>query len=419
MKSTSKMLKEFLGGGLVLLAVFALVGRAVAQVCVPPPSGLVSWWPGDGNANDIVGTNNGTLQGGVTFAPGKVAQAFTFDGVSGDAQVQSDPSLNIGTQWFVDFWINPGAYPPAGGAPLLNKWVSGLEDKAIHLNSTGNIAVLLFVGGTTYVTSPPILFSASALPLNTWSFVAVTYNGSAVKIYINGVLDASAPATGSVANSNGKLYFGHNPDRLDSPGFFKGLLDEIEWATTVPTDAQILAIFLAGSAGKCKTPPRAYVPNAGSNSVSVIDTSSNTVVATVPVGANPVNVAVTPNGGRAYVANAGSNSVSVINTGTNTMVATVLVGANPVNVAITPNGASAYVANAGASSVTVINTATNTVVATIPVGPNPAKIAITANGASAYVTDAGSNTVSVINTATNTVTATVLVGFNPVDVAIH
>ena len=47
--------------------------------CVSPPSGLVSWWPAEGNASDIQGTNNGTFNGPV-FAPGEVAQAFSFDG---------------------------------------------------------------------------------------------------------------------------------------------------------------------------------------------------------------------------------------------------------------------------------------------------------------------------------------------------
>jgi YVTN family beta-propeller protein len=73
-----------------------------------------------------------------------------------------------------------------------------------------------------------------------------------------------------------------------------------------------------------------------SNSVSVIDTASNTVVATVGVGMNPFGVAITPDGTRAYVTNANSSSVSVIDTASNTVVATVGVGGLPEGVAITP-----------------------------------------------------------------------------------
>ena len=46
--------------------------------CATPPSGLVSWWPGDGNADDIKDGNSGILMNGAMFAPGFVDQAFTL-----------------------------------------------------------------------------------------------------------------------------------------------------------------------------------------------------------------------------------------------------------------------------------------------------------------------------------------------------
>ena len=72
------------------------------------------------------------------------------------------------------------------------------------------------------------------------------------------------------------------------------------------------------------------------NFVSVIDTATNTVVATIPVGVAPNGVAITPDGSRAYVTNDDSDSVSVIDTTTSTVVATIPVGVGPVAVAITP-----------------------------------------------------------------------------------
>ncbi|MBA3956681.1 MAG: hypothetical protein H0X58_08475, partial [Acidimicrobiia bacterium] len=83
-------------------------------------------------------------------------------------------------------------------------------------------------------------------------------------------------------------------------------------------------------------PNRAYVANSSSDDVSVIDTATDTVVATVDVGDGPVGVAITPDGARAYVANFNSDDVSVIDTATNTVVATVDVGDGPQGVAITP-----------------------------------------------------------------------------------
>ncbi|PHA20275.1 40-residue YVTN family beta-propeller, partial [Bacillus toyonensis] len=73
-----------------------------------------------------------------------------------------------------------------------------------------------------------------------------------------------------------------------------------------------------------------------------INTASNTVVATVPVGFGPIGVAITPNGQFAYVTSTSSKSLYKINTVTNTVVATIL--SDPTHsIAITPNGQFAYV----------------------------------------------------------------------------
>jgi hypothetical protein len=74
-------------------------------VCIPPPAGLMSWWTGDEDYNDIVSNNIGTPQGGVTFAPGEVDQAFSFNGAS-SVFVPDSPSLEFGTRDFtIDFWL--------------------------------------------------------------------------------------------------------------------------------------------------------------------------------------------------------------------------------------------------------------------------------------------------------------------------
>src|SRR5438045_8576841 len=71
---------------------------------------------------------------------------------------------------------------------------------------------------------------------------------------------------------------------------------------------------------------RAYVANLCANTVSVIDTDTNAVIATIPVGPAPFLMAATPDGTRVYVTNRGGNTVSVIDTATNTVVSTIIVG---------------------------------------------------------------------------------------------
>ncbi|WP_070120916.1 beta-propeller fold lactonase family protein [Bacillus marinisedimentorum] len=170
----------------------------------------------------------------------------------------------------------------------------------------------------------------------------------------------------------------------------------------------------------------AYVTNL-SDTVAVIDTCTNTVVDTITVGDFPAGIAITPNGDFAYVANSGlatspSGTISVIDTSTNTVVTTIPVDRDPIGIAITPDGNFAYVTIAKADAVSVIDTETNTVLKSIPVGDFPQGIAIAPDGSFAYVANQGqsaaANTVSVINLNTNTVAATITVGTAPTNVAI-
>ncbi len=149
----------------------------------------------------------------------------------------------------------------------------------------------------------------------------------------------------------------------------------------------------------------AYIPNSTSNTVSVINTATNTVVATIPVGTYPYSVAINPAGTRVYVTNYSTNNVSVIDTATNTVVATVAVGTNPFGVTINPEGTLAYVLNIGAATISIIDTVTNTVKATVPGNSQPTGIAFHPSGAYYAVTNANFNQVSIINAATNSITS--------------
>lgn len=162
----------------------------------------------------------------------------------------------------------------------------------------------------------------------------------------------------------------------------------------------------------------AYVANENGNTVSVIDTASNTITATIPVGRVPASVALTPSRTFLYVANGGDSTVSVVDTATSTVATTVPVGNTPLALAITPDGAFVYVVNLRGNSVSVIATATNTVAATIPVGRFPISVAIAPDGGFAYVVNEGDDNVSVIATATNTVVTAVTVGNVPDVVAV-
>jgi YVTN family beta-propeller protein len=183
----------------------------------------------------------------------------------------------------------------------------------------------------------------------------------------------------------------------------------------------------------------------------VIATSTNTVVASIPVGALPLAVAFTPDGSSAYVTNQSSRTLSVIDTTTNTVVNTISLGTdspqylamaqppsgnllyvstsngpvyllstvndnilttiqvpgNTTGMALTPDGNHLYVDVAtldGNYSMSVIDTSHSRVVATIPEnqGDAPGELAISPDGSFAYVAGTGSGVLSIISSASNT-----------------
>jgi YVTN family beta-propeller protein len=166
------------------------------------------------------------------------------------------------------------------------------------------------------------------------------------------------------------------------------------------------------------TGPYAYITSNYSNIVSVIDTATNNITATIPVGIDPFGVAVTPDGSKVYVSNNVSNTISVIDTSTNRVIATITVGSHPHGVAVTPDGKKVYVANTFDNTTSLIDAATNSVIATVPVVESyPYGVAVTPDGTKVYVTSSTyienstyNSTVSIIDNITNKVTATVKVG---------
>jgi phospholipase C len=200
-----------------------------------------------------------------------------------------------------------------------------------------------------------------------------------------------------------------------------------------------------------------WVTESGTNTVSVIPTSTNKIASTVVVGVYPHGIAITPDGSTAYVANTGPNTgpggsqtVSVVDVKGLSQTGKIDVGEapqvvdispdgshvwvtcadgvfvittaggharklaeplhNPHGVAVTPNGKHAYVTDTERDQVVVVSTSSLRVVRRIAVGRSPWNTAFTADGASAYVSNANDDTVSVIDTASGRVTKTIALG---------
>ena len=158
-----------------------------------------------------------------------------------------------------------------------------------------------------------------------------------------------------------------------------------------------------------------YVANHGSDSVSVIDGTSNSVTATVDTGSNssPYAIALDASSNTVFVAESPKNRIQIIDGATDTRAGKITVGSGPKALAVDPTTGTLYVANAGSSTVSVIDGAADAVTATVSVGSHPKGIAVDTSSDKVFVANAGSSSVSIIDGASDTVADTLSVGTNP------
>jgi hypothetical protein len=225
-------------------------GSAGKCPCTPPPNNLVSWWPGDGGTDDIQGGNDGTFVGNPAYASGEVHQAFSFDGASASVNVPNSPSLNVGGQLTIDFWIKGDASNSfSGNQGLVATDFYGLEIE------NGPVA---FYTSTTNGNSFSI--ASASISTNAWHHIAGTYDGSNINLYVDGVLQATAPQSGNISPmlANSFLTIGSEDGRSICPScvgtrYFNGNIDEVEIFNRALTAAEVLSIYNAGGAGKCRS----------------------------------------------------------------------------------------------------------------------------------------------------------------------
>jgi len=182
----------------------------------------------------------------------------------------------------------------------------------------------------------------------------------------------------------------------------------------------VLVIFmLLVSSQMIHAKPRAYITNFWSDTVSVIDMETDTVIKTIPVGDGPFGVATSPDGRRAFITNVYSGDVSVINTILNVVIATISVAPEIHGITSSVDGSKLYVTSWNVNDVLVIDSSTLTVTASIPLGPVGYGIVPSPDGTKLFVSVWDENSVAILDTDSLTVTTKIPVGANPADLVIN
>ena len=189
----------------------------------------------DGSSNG----NTGTLSNASWTISGKYGDALQFNGTNSMVVVKDAPSLDLTTGMTLEAWVDPTSFSNSGG-----NWDAAIAKE--HVNSSNDIAYALYAAAGT--GTPPAVHilvngkdygaqGSSVLPLNTWTFLAGTYDGTTLRIYVNGNLVGSTAVSGSIITTTDPLKIGGDW----SNEMFTGIIDNVRIYNQALSQAQIQA----------------------------------------------------------------------------------------------------------------------------------------------------------------------------------
>jgi len=236
----------------LIAALLLAASSAFAQVpSYVPTNGLVGWWPFNGNANDESGNgNNGTVNGATLTSDrnSNANAAYNFDGNGDFISCPNTTSINP-TYMTFSFWscldISNLAYPsgfaitkgcenPYGSSNGFSyrAYYSSQDTMWVVDNVNSNLNRSFALSGTNY-------------QINDWVNIVMTYNGVAVKLYINGIFVDDSIQTGNIIASNGDLLFGARRigQSCNVQNFFKGKIDDIGIWSRALSQQEIVTLY--------------------------------------------------------------------------------------------------------------------------------------------------------------------------------
>lgn len=360
--------------------------------CLPPPAGQVSWWPFDGVTGDAKDGNDSASVDEVSFVNGKVLDGVKL-GATGFIEIPH--AANLANQTFtVDAWVRADGAGPNNdqfGSVILAKEQSppaGFNDVPIFLTWSASTNRFVFAFGDIFTQR---IVSAQAFPPGQFHHVAGTYDGSAFRLWVDGILQGQFNLVRTIVYDPAVPWtIGANALPYRNGGFprtWNGVLDEVEVYNRALVSSELQAIFDAYSSGECKTfdvvAPVVTITSPADG--AVIDATSVTLTATV-VDDTETNVLSTPAGIEATLPDGGGVASGTV---------ALLEGDNTLAVSAEDEGH-----NVGGSSISVIrDTLFPAVLVLAPadgaiVGDTPVSVRVRVADANAVTLEFGANVVS-------------------------
>jgi TonB family protein len=207
---------------------------AAAAGCVPQPSGLVAWWPGDGNPTDVVGGHNASTVTAVNYVPATVRNGFVF-GPQGHLDIPHYGDLeNQRFTWIA--WVRPDGSGSSALSTIVSQKIDA-DHAAINLSWRAADQRFTFDSGSNQSDA---IVSADPFPPGSFYLVSASYDGATFKLRVNGIIEASLDVSKRIPYSAYGWEIGG------------GVIDEVQAYNRALTADEVLAIFRAGSAGVCR-----------------------------------------------------------------------------------------------------------------------------------------------------------------------
>jgi hypothetical protein len=221
---------------------------------------------------DLSGNNNvGTILNATWTASGKYGPGLSFNGTNAWVTASNAASLGLSNAMTLEAWVYPTALT-GWKTVLMKETATGL---AYSLYANDNSPWPATYVRITGATNSDAAGGTTALPVNAWTHLASTYDGTTLTLYVNGTAVTSRPVTGTITASTGPLHIGGNSIWGE---YFTGVIDEVRVYSRALSAAEIQTDMAAPVTPPDTTPPTvtAATPAAGATGVS----TGTTVTAT-------------------------------------------------------------------------------------------------------------------------------------------
>ena len=177
---------------------------------------------------DASGQNNTGTGLNTTWTAGRYGRGLAFNGSNSWVTVNSSASLNLVNALTLEAWVSPAV--SNGWRTIIFKELDAIYE--LYASSSSGPGAGVNIGGYQEV------FSGTRLPTNTWSHVATTWDGTTLRLYVNGVQVASRAVAGTLSATSNPLRIGGNANWGE---YFAGTIDEVRVYNRALSAAEIQA----------------------------------------------------------------------------------------------------------------------------------------------------------------------------------